>query len=523
MRIRSRVRHDSNLVPRADLDLWRDLSRIYRLLLPQGRIWEVRDILVAAVDAQGPDDVWDLLFDVDIYSDRALIKFLDDWSVQGYDEPTYLAVLDILASLSTALTSYWDSPPSQNHLAAAERCLQHARILATCLKENSPELVKSRPYVRWILAEEELARKRTPSESDLKQHLSIFPGLTVWRSVIPIYIPLKWENPGWPLSKTSTLSNGFLGTVLQAAQELGDYDTEAICLGELIYRSPEPSGLFAQLTSLQKSVQGNRLGYQQTCLSKFLLAKDAESRRGLLRELAWIMGEDLGVYDWLGTPLIDWCDNMVKRAIHKSMGQDPVHMGYLRIMGKISAKDLPQRIRAALIDLGLDTLSHMGMKDREMTKGDEDSGQNPRTNRMRRKPSLNVEFDIDQPRKPPSQSLVLHGRSKPLPTTSEVTYTDYSFEKPGRDTASETKSNKVAISSEVSKHTATDDGANWPMKGKEVVKQKKQSGFYRVVYADGDGETREIEDDEFPDRSEVRENGSDSNSKYHDTSKSHDV
>ncbi|KAL1981634.1 hypothetical protein VTN96DRAFT_2406 [Rasamsonia emersonii] len=93
-------------------------------------------------------------------------------------------------------------------------------ILATCLKENSPELVKSRPYIRWVLAEEELARKVT-SESDLKQHLSKFPGLTVWRSPVPIYVPLKSENPGWPVSKTPTLSTGFLETGLQAARELG--------------------------------------------------------------------------------------------------------------------------------------------------------------------------------------------------------------------------------------------------------------------------------------------------------------
>jgi hypothetical protein len=40
--------------------------------------------------------------------------------------------------------------------------------------------------------------------------------------------------------------------VLKAAQGLGDYNTEAFCLGELIYCSLELSDLFAQLSPFPK-------------------------------------------------------------------------------------------------------------------------------------------------------------------------------------------------------------------------------------------------------------------------------
>lgn len=120
---------DSDLVSEIDLNFYEDWWYIYRLLLSEGRIWEMRDILVAAVEAEGPYDVWDWLFGVDIDSDGALVKFLDDWAVQNYDESTYLAVLDTLVSVSTALTSDWVSPPTQQHIAAAKRFLQHASTI----------------------------------------------------------------------------------------------------------------------------------------------------------------------------------------------------------------------------------------------------------------------------------------------------------------------------------------------------------------------------------------------------------
>lgn len=120
---------------------------------------------------------------------------IDDFTPGPYDESSYLALLDVLVALSGYPFSK-QSFTDPDSLSATGHILQRARQVASTIETKSPDLVKSRPYLRWILAEAEHSRRL---EGDvIRQHFSRFPGVTVYRSLVPIYIPRACENPSWP-------------------------------------------------------------------------------------------------------------------------------------------------------------------------------------------------------------------------------------------------------------------------------------------------------------------------------------
>ncbi|GKZ20372.1 hypothetical protein AbraCBS73388_005684 [Aspergillus brasiliensis] len=108
--------------------------------------------MLASIEVEGPANAWNLIFGVKLGSpNEAFHKLMGDWSLHRYDESTYLAILDILVCLSRSMSSWSITIPERQDLLTAQRCLQYAQALATCLKENDPQLVKSRPYLQWLL------------------------------------------------------------------------------------------------------------------------------------------------------------------------------------------------------------------------------------------------------------------------------------------------------------------------------------------------------------------------------------
>ncbi|PYI01375.1 hypothetical protein BO78DRAFT_327769 [Aspergillus sclerotiicarbonarius CBS 121057] len=362
--ILSQVEHEANLIPEHEFNFWSNWCYLYKALVTEGRVWDARDIIIASIEAEGPASAWQWTFGVDLDSPaEAFSRLLADWDLHRYDESTYLAILDILVSLSRGLSSYSVSVPERKDLLTAQRCLQHAQALATCLKENSPEMVNSRPYIQWVIAEAELERKLLASGSglDLRYHLSMFPGLTVWRDAIPIYVPIKTENPTWVGSRDRGSAYDLLEAALQATQTLEDYRTEALCLGELIYRSVEGGERFTRLAHLQKSIQGDILGYQQTSLSRFLLVHTGKDSTALLTELRKI--RNLKSSSGFTYSLSDWCAVIVERALSHSAGED-IYRSEQDFQGTIGelSPHLPQYIKDRLEDLGLDKLYNLNSK-----------------------------------------------------------------------------------------------------------------------------------------------------------------
>ncbi|KAJ5241710.1 uncharacterized protein N7469_000037 [Penicillium citrinum] len=133
---------------------------------------------------------------------------------------------------------------------------------------------------------------KLPREDSLKD--KGFPGLKILRGALPIYVPIKNENPTWRIvyGRAKKQPVALLESTLQAARELGDYAIEVWCIEQIISCSPEPPvERFTQLSHVQKTLMGDIFGYQRTCMSKFLLAETDQARGELLDELETIRAQ----------------------------------------------------------------------------------------------------------------------------------------------------------------------------------------------------------------------------------------
>ncbi|KAH7127743.1 hypothetical protein B0J13DRAFT_141223 [Dactylonectria estremocensis] len=256
---------------------WGNWDKTYRELLGQGRIWDFRDLFLAAYTCFGAESAQEQFF----RSKNALDALLTDWTTTEQDESTQLALLDIVSAMALG------SSVSAEVRPFTEQCLQSATVLGESIMENFPHDVKSRPFLRWILVQSSISARRGKRSPFAYDYLFDFPGEAVLPKHIgiPYYIPIRQENPGWMAPNQPKDSSEPLEMVLKASKELNDYDMEASCLKELIVRSHEPATLFDELANLQRDRQQNVEGYLATCLSRYLITKDADAKSKLLRDL----------------------------------------------------------------------------------------------------------------------------------------------------------------------------------------------------------------------------------------------
>ncbi|KAH7176738.1 hypothetical protein EDB81DRAFT_49620 [Dactylonectria macrodidyma] len=268
---------DTAAFPRYLAD-WGNWEKIYRELLAQGRIWDFRDLFLTAYTCFGAESANEQFF----RSKNALDTLLTDWRTTEQDESTQLALLDIVSVMALS------SNVSAEVRPFTEQCLQSANVLGESIMETFPQDVKSRPFLRWILAQSSISARRGKRSPFAYDYLFDFPGEAVLPKHIgiPYYIPIRQENPGWMPPNLPTGSSEPLEMVLKASKELNDYDIEASCLKELIVRSHEPATLFDRLASFQKERQQNMEGYLATCLSRYLITKDEDAKSKLLRDLS---------------------------------------------------------------------------------------------------------------------------------------------------------------------------------------------------------------------------------------------
>ncbi|KAM3074161.1 hypothetical protein ACMFMG_003019 [Clarireedia jacksonii] len=279
-----------------------DWAIIYENMLRQGRIWDFRDIFTGAVFYYGQERAYDEFFGS---SANPLNRILGDWSTAIYDECTSLALLDILVSLVLARQL------SSRTIAGATHFVDSASLLASSIVQNQPSNLKSRQYIRWILAKVAVTSYDIASSSALSE----FPGLFLTNAValdLYIYIPAASETPDWHLLCLPSKSFETLQMVLKAARELEDLETEALCLKQLIAHSRDPIEYFDELIRLQKIIQKDIAGWLQTCLSKYLICRDKQSTDCLREEILSVRD-----YDKLDPELV-WARSMVLRALAHS-------------------------------------------------------------------------------------------------------------------------------------------------------------------------------------------------------------
>lgn len=275
-------------------------------MLRQGRIWDFKDIFIGAVYYYGEKEACDKIFGSFGGSETPLKRILLDWSTAIYDESTNLALLDILVSLALMRIQ---SPA----IVADAKCLvDQAGDLASDTVQYHPNGLKSRQYIRWILAKVAVNNYQDILSSS---QLSDLPGVFLTDIPVmglPIYISAAFETPDWNLLCRPPKSSKTLQMALEVARQLGDLETEALCLSQLVAHSADPAELFDELINLQKTVQKDIQQLLRTCLSKYPICRDKQTRDALREELL-LVSDDAILH-----PDLVWAKKMILRALAHS-------------------------------------------------------------------------------------------------------------------------------------------------------------------------------------------------------------
>ncbi|KAI0436253.1 hypothetical protein F4803DRAFT_242104 [Xylaria telfairii] len=163
---------------------------VYQHLLSEGRIWDFRDLFVSFLQHSTQETTCFQFLHVQFNSPTFIDTLVGDWLTETFDEPTSLALLDIVASLCLGPIL---TPEKRN---IVKHCLESSRSIALSIAENDAELLRTRPYLRWSLAK---ARVASYSEGEISREpslLSSLPGRFFYRSEaidMPLYAPKQSE------------------------------------------------------------------------------------------------------------------------------------------------------------------------------------------------------------------------------------------------------------------------------------------------------------------------------------------
>ncbi|ORY69651.1 uncharacterized protein BCR38DRAFT_89613 [Pseudomassariella vexata] len=219
---------------------------LYTNLLRQGRIWDFHDIMLARITVENIQDMTG--FWTDCSGIRLRLRALKtDWtSPDGdIDISTSLALLSIFTSIVIDYCFYFNGKEDM-----VEGILDQSRPLAQSVSQNDPQTMKSRPYIKWIIAKAQFSNEKGPNETDaFVQYLQSTRGVVYHytRRGLPRYVPVNDENPGWKLSDAEDKYKNPIKLALKTAQELGDYNTQEIALQQLIRLTSNPLKEFDML------------------------------------------------------------------------------------------------------------------------------------------------------------------------------------------------------------------------------------------------------------------------------------
>ncbi|OTA63621.1 hypothetical protein K449DRAFT_421717 [Hypoxylon sp. EC38] len=312
---------------------------LYKNLVVQGRIWDVRDITVAMISAG-----------VNILHQWGGIQnFAKDWSSSASDASTTLALLDIFVSLAAY--------ELENSVEAAEALIIESTPLALSIIENDPGRMKSRPFTRWMLTKTQLSDIKGPYYAySYKEHFKPFPGVVFHskRSQLPQYVPVKGENPGWNPHGAAPEFERPVRMAMITSRELGDYETEVMALQRLIILSPNPSKEFEELCKLQKVTQGDICGYSKTLTSKYLISNTDDLKLDLKAEISKLF--EVPDFSNCLSMLDSWILNMLRYTLED---EGPAALRALKESND-DYENLPGEFQSKISARFLPTLLHAG-------------------------------------------------------------------------------------------------------------------------------------------------------------------
>ncbi|KAI0889020.1 uncharacterized protein GGS22DRAFT_66167 [Annulohypoxylon maeteangense] len=272
-------------------------EELYSLLLREGRIWDFRDIAVANVS-------------ISFWSNTSLVE---DWSKMTTDTSTTLALLDILVSHIVYELEF--SAGSEDDI---ENMLRKTEPLALSIIENDPDKMRSRPFIRWMLAKAQFADVKGPHHArSYGEQLKAWPGLVFHsrRLQLPQYIPVHGENPGWKVDDAAPRFERPIRMAMNISRELGDYQTEVIALQRLIVLSANPNKEFEELCNLQRITQGDVCGYSKTLTSRYLISDTEDLKQDLKQKISGLF--DITNFSDSISMLDSWILNMLQYSLER--------------------------------------------------------------------------------------------------------------------------------------------------------------------------------------------------------------
>ncbi|KAI1283617.1 hypothetical protein F5Y07DRAFT_350135 [Xylaria sp. FL0933] len=290
--------------------------KLYESLLRQGRIWDLRDIIVARMKTGSP---WAISADWSTDSDFhvRLSDLVTQWtmSTAEHDASTLLGLLDILTSFIC-----WDE-----HGDKTPAILTVGTQIARSIIDCHPEAMKTRPFLQWILVQCESAEMGSHDQLQQQEdHLELSPGILYRRARRNLvqYAPYKTEAPGWVCQEGSPQLQKSARMALKTSIALGDYRTQAKALQQLILMSSSPVKEFEELGKLQNLIQGDNYNFAETLAAKFLISNEDVSRGKLRVELAsqWSIS---GFSSGLSAHEL-WILSMIRHAL----ARDPIEAKY---------------------------------------------------------------------------------------------------------------------------------------------------------------------------------------------------
>ncbi|KAL2153941.1 hypothetical protein VTH82DRAFT_2617 [Thermothelomyces myriococcoides] len=290
-------------------------DQLYKHLLNNQCIWDFKDLFLASVSVLGWDDTKHLFFGT-VSHTQALEIILRDWNAEYFDEASVMGLLDLFTSL--VLQSHDNSMRERNAWL-----IRHAKALADSVEQNSPGLMKSRPFIQWLLARtvHELGaaperQSRAPAED--------FEGILLRQGDgihLPIYVPARrGKKPDWKafVFRSTPNQRRVVEVAIKAAEHIGDYALQVEAMKLLILLSQDPRQLMSDLASLQLTTQGDREGCLSTSLSRYLVVTNPTEEADLLNDLK-LPGEKGGMlFEQCENASLTWAWVMIRSLLRSS-------------------------------------------------------------------------------------------------------------------------------------------------------------------------------------------------------------
>ncbi|KAF2966229.1 hypothetical protein GQX73_g7346 [Xylaria multiplex] len=293
--------------------------RLYQTLLRQGRIWDFHDIIVLLPTMEDIKALTQNIFGKDLIPSLGVL--ISDWSdsVHGYDASTALGLLSIMTHIMLKPVE-----------ASEKECIDILKLclpLAISVAENDPGSLKSRPYLRLLLAKSRFAETASRQAIDtLTTRLQSAQGIFYHSDIasLPIYVPSEDEVPQWtPTDQPPELKDP-VKLVLRSAIELGDLETEVLARQELIRLSGNPREEIGMLCNLQLFRQGDLNSYGLTLASKYLVSNTKAAKEELAILISRLLSKVASTDYW--NPSHEWILNML---LYKLEARSPLAIKHM--------------------------------------------------------------------------------------------------------------------------------------------------------------------------------------------------